>query len=94
MEPRLLEALSPCRDLAHVVDVRAKGAVGVVQVDELRDLDWLKARFVEEGVWVRPFRDAIYLTPALLMSPEDLSLLTAALVRVTREWVGRLLPNQ
>ncbi len=94
MEARLLDALSPCRELAHVVDVRARGAVGVVQVDALRDLDWLKARFVEEGVWVRPFRDAIYLTPALLMSPEDLNVLTAALVRVTREWAGRLLPDQ
>lgn len=89
MESRLLEGLAPCRNLPHVVDVRARGAVGVVQVDELRELDWLKARFVEEGVWVRPFRDAMYLTPALIMSPDDLALLTSALVRVTTEWAER-----
>ncbi len=43
METRLAAALAPCRDLPHVVDVRAKGAVAVVQVDELRDLEWLRA---------------------------------------------------
>jgi len=90
METQLAAALARCRELPHVVDVRAKGAVGVVQVDELRELDWLKARFVEEGVWVRPFRDAIYVTPALVMSPEDLATLSAAIVNVTREWSTRV----
>jgi adenosylmethionine-8-amino-7-oxononanoate aminotransferase len=90
MEARLAEALAPCRELPQVVDVRSKGAVGVVQVDQLRELDWLRARFVEEGVWLRPFRDAIYLTPALVMSPEDLDTLTSAIVRVTREWSARV----
>ncbi len=89
METRLAAALAPCRDLPHVVDVRAKGAVAVVQVDELRDLEWLRARFVDEGVWIRPFRDAIYLTPALVMSPEDLDTLAARLLDVTREWAER-----
>jgi len=89
MEVQLASALEPCRELPCVVDVRAKGAVGVVQVDELRDLDWLRARFVEEGVWVRPFRDAIYVTPALVMSSGDLAALTSAIVTVTREWSAR-----
>jgi len=89
METRLAAALAPCRDLPNVVDVRAKGAVAVVQVDELRDLEWLRARFVEDGVWIRPFRDAIYLTPALVMSPEDLDTLATRLLDVTREWAGR-----
>ena len=89
METRLAAALAPCRDLPQVVDVRAKGAVAVVQVDELRDLEWLKARFVEQGLWIRPFRDAIYLTPALVMSPDDQDVLAASLLSVTREWAGR-----
>jgi adenosylmethionine-8-amino-7-oxononanoate aminotransferase len=89
METRLAAALAPCRDLAQVVDVRTKGAVAVVQVDELRDLEWLKARFVEQGLWIRPFRDAIYLTPALVMSPDDQDVLAASLLSVTREWAAR-----
>ncbi|RZK83925.1 MAG: aminotransferase class III-fold pyridoxal phosphate-dependent enzyme, partial [Methylobacterium sp.] len=32
----------------------------------------LKARFVERGVWVRPFGDIVYLTPALTIERGDL----------------------
>jgi adenosylmethionine-8-amino-7-oxononanoate aminotransferase len=89
MGAQLALALAPVRGFPHVVDVRVKGAVGVIQVDELHDLEWLKASFVEQGVWVRPFRDAIYVTPALVMSLSDLTTLTDALVGVTRQWAGR-----
>jgi len=95
-EPRLEQAqaieaairvqLEPCRTLPGVVDVRAKGAVGVIQVDQLRRVDWLRNRFLEEGVWIRPFGDAIYITPSLVISPEDLSRLCAAMVTVVSEW--------
>jgi adenosylmethionine-8-amino-7-oxononanoate aminotransferase len=72
-----------------VDDVRAKGAVGVVQVNELRELDWLKRRFLDEGVWIRPFGDAIYVTPPLVISEDDLRTLTAAMVKVVTEWSAR-----
>ncbi len=54
MEPRLAELLRPCADFAGVVETRAKGAIGVVQVAELRDLPRLRSRFVELGVWPAP----------------------------------------
>ena len=47
MESELREALEPCRKLAGVVDVRCRGAVGVIQVAELKQLDRLRRRFVE-----------------------------------------------
>ena len=59
-----------------------KGAVGVVQLERIRGLDALKARFVEEGVWIRPFGDIVYLTPAFTIEPDDLSRLTGAIARV------------
>ncbi len=99
-EPRLEQALAigaqlatelePLRGLSHIEDVRAKGAVGVVQVDELRELDWLKARFLEEGVWIRPFGDAIYVTPSLTMCEDDVRTLTSAMVKVVTEWSVRV----
>ena len=61
----------------------------MVQVDDLRDLDWLKRRFLDEGVWIRPFGDAIYITPPLVISEDDLRILTAAMVKVVTEWTER-----
>ncbi len=95
LEPRLAQAmdisegleagLAPCRDIAGVKDVRVKGAIGVVELDRIDDLNALKNRFVEAGVWVRPFNNIVYLTPALTISDEDLNTLTAAIVDVLRK---------
>ena len=45
-----------------------KGAIGVVEMERIDDLDALRARFVEEGVFVRPFGNIIYLTPAFTIA--------------------------
>ncbi len=71
--------LEPCRSLPGVRDVRVRGAIGVVQLDAAPDLDRLKRRLVAAGVWVRPFRDIVYLTPALTIAPAALSHLTRAI---------------
>jgi adenosylmethionine-8-amino-7-oxononanoate aminotransferase len=76
--------LAPCRDFDHVRDVRVKGAIGVVELDHIANLDHLRARFVEEGVFIRPFGPIVYLTPAFTISEEDLSILTRAVVRIVR----------
>ena len=61
---RWREGLAPCRGLPGVKDVRVKGAIGVVELERIDDLDALRARFVEEGVFIRPFGNVVYLTPA------------------------------
>jgi adenosylmethionine-8-amino-7-oxononanoate aminotransferase len=92
-EPRLEQAariagqlqaeLEPCRALPGVVDVRARGAIGVVQLD--RPADDLRGRFPPLGVWIRPFGDIVYLTPPLVIGEADLSRLTAAIRKVVSE---------
>jgi adenosylmethionine-8-amino-7-oxononanoate aminotransferase len=89
IEAHLRTALEPCRELAGVADVRAKGAIGVVQLQEMKGLDWLRRRFVEEGLWLRPFADIVYCTPAFTISPDDLAALTDGMVRVVTEWSRR-----
>ena len=93
-EPRLdqaarisdqLEAeLSAARNIPGVRDVRIKGAIGVIELAELRDNDLLKRRFVEAGVWIRPFRNIVYTTPPLVIDSDDLSTLCATMVDVVR----------
>ena len=85
MEAKLRDGLSPCADAPGVVDVRAMGAVGVVQLDHAPDGDALKRAFIERGVWVRPFGDIVYLAPALNIGDADIEHLCTALVSVLKQ---------
>jgi len=94
-EPRLAQVksiaaalavgLEPCRGLPGVSDVRVKGAIGVVELVRIADLEGLRARFVEEGVFIRPFGTTVYLTPAFTIGTEELATLTTAVVRIVGE---------
>ena len=76
--------LEPCREFSGVKDVRVQGAIGVVELDSVGDVDALKRRFVKAGAFVRPFGNIVYLTPAFTISEEDLKRLTDAVVAVLR----------
>jgi adenosylmethionine-8-amino-7-oxononanoate aminotransferase len=64
--------------------VRVKGAIGVVELERIDDLEGLRARFVAEGVFVRPFGSIIYLTPAFTIGAEELAKLTGTVVNLLR----------
>jgi len=81
----LERGLAPCRDLPRVKEVRVKGAIGAVELDRIDDLDRLRARFVEQGVFVRPIGNIIYLTPAFTISSDELTTLTGTIVKTVRE---------
>jgi adenosylmethionine-8-amino-7-oxononanoate aminotransferase len=76
------ERLACCRGYTGVKDVRVLGAIGVVELNDIGDLDKLKHRFIGAGVWIRPFRNIVYLTPALTISAEELARLTTAICDV------------
>jgi adenosylmethionine-8-amino-7-oxononanoate aminotransferase len=80
----LERGLAPCRGLPGVKDVRVKGAIGVVELERIDDLEGLRARFVAEGVFVRPFGSIVYLTPAFTIGAEELEKLTDTVVNVLR----------
>ena len=80
----LLQGLEPCRSMPGVKDVRVKGAVGAVEMERIDNLGALRARFVEEGVFVRPFGNIVYLTPAFTIAAGELKTLTGAVVKVVR----------
>lgn len=78
----LADGLEPCRHLPGVVDVRVKGAIGVVEFDGPVDTSGLCARFAEEGCWIRPMGKVVYLTPAYMIGDDDLARLTGAIRKV------------
>ena len=89
IEAQLTGALEPCRAIAGVVDVRVKGAIGVVQLAHRRSVQWMRQRFVEEGVWLRPFGDVVYLMPPLVITRVELGRLTDAIAAVLEQWEKR-----
>jgi len=82
---QLERGLAPCRGLPRVKDVRVRGAIGVVEIDRIDHLQALRTRFIqEEGVFVRPIGNVIYLTPAFTIGADELEKLTGAVVKVVR----------
>jgi adenosylmethionine-8-amino-7-oxononanoate aminotransferase len=79
---QMSEALAPCRSMPAVKDVRTMGAIGVVELHRVDNLNALRARFIAEGVFIRPIGNIIYLTPAFTTTPDELQALTDAIVRV------------
>jgi adenosylmethionine---8-amino-7-oxononanoate aminotransferase len=85
IERRLRDGLAPLRHVPGVADVRVLGAIGAVQFSQAPDLPALKARLIDRGVWVRPFGDIVYLTPALTIDARDLDKLIEAVGAVVAE---------
>ncbi|MFZ3350730.1 MAG: adenosylmethionine--8-amino-7-oxononanoate transaminase [Xanthobacteraceae bacterium] len=81
----LTRDLGACRGLPGVKDVRVLGAIGVLELDRIGDLNALRQRFVKEGVFIRPFGSVVYLAPAFTISPGELTKLTAAVTRAVGE---------
>ena len=82
IEAQLTRELAPLKEVKGVVDIRVKGAIGAIEVGEMHDLDWLKAQFIEAGIWLRPFGNVIYTMPAFTVTSAELSAITSAIAEI------------
>ena len=79
IEKQLKQELLPIGNSLKVKDVRVLGAIGVVEMNESVDVSAAQKFFVENGVWIRPFRNLIYIMPPYVIAKEDLQHLTATI---------------
>jgi adenosylmethionine-8-amino-7-oxononanoate aminotransferase len=82
IEEQLSLELSPCADFPHVEDVRVLGAIGVVELRHPVEMARVQRRFVEKGVWIRPFGRLVYTMPPYIIDERDLRAVTAAMNEV------------
>lgn len=85
IEQQLKRELAACKQSKRVKDVRVLGAIGVLEMHAKVDVAKLQQRFVELGVWIRPFNNLIYVMPPFVISSAQLSQLTAAMYTVVTE---------
>lgn len=89
IEAALSAGLAPCWGLPGVREVRVLGAIGVVELEWPVATRSLQRRFVELGVWIRPFGRLVYLMPPYIVTDAELDTLCAAVRTALAEPSGR-----
>jgi len=81
----LSKNLLPLSTHQRVYDTRILGSIGVVECTQKVNMSRIQKRFVELGVWIRPFGKLIYIMPPYVITAEQLACLIKAITTILEE---------
>lgn len=84
----LRRCLAPARLLISVADVRVLEAIGVIELNEPVNIAELTVAALKQGMWVRPFRNLVYMMPTYICPDVELELMCSGLVTAIKEVHG------
>jgi adenosylmethionine-8-amino-7-oxononanoate transaminase len=82
IEATMKETLVPAAKFSGVANVRVLGAIGVIEMKKSVDMAAMQKRFVDSGVWVRPFGKLVYLMPPYIIEENELRCLCETVVDI------------
>ncbi len=88
MEETFAAHLSPCAEWHGVADVRYKGGIGVLELEKPVNMPSITQRFVDKGIWVRPFGKLVYVMPPYIIQQDDLEQLLSSMKDCVAEELG------
>jgi adenosylmethionine-8-amino-7-oxononanoate aminotransferase len=77
--------LLPCKSWSGVADVRIRGGIGVLELNQPVDMASITKRFVGKGVWLRPFGKLVYVMPPYVITDHELNQLLTAMTETVAE---------
>ena len=80
IEKQMKNNLTPIANALSVKEVRVLGAIGVVEMKAPVDVPAAQKFFVDHGVWIRPFRNLIYIMPPYVIKDGELRILTETII--------------
>lgn len=84
IEAGLRSGLAVASGLPGVADVRVLGAIGVIEMDRPVDLKVATPAALENGLWLRPFRNLVYAMPPYICTADEIDQITSGMVAVAR----------
>ena len=85
IEQSLQALILPLKSHERVKDARVLGTIGAIECEQSVNVAQIQKRFVQLGVWIRPFGKLIYIIPPLITDKAQLTTLVAAIATVIDE---------
>lgn len=89
LEGGLTRGLAEAVTIPGVVDVRVKGGIGVIELEQPVEMQSATDAAVDAGVWLRPFRNLVYAMPPYLCSDAEVEQITAGMLATARSQAKR-----